>query len=239
MEMKNGANFLKSVPGLATLEDGLLDRIAESGTIEAVAAETFLFEQGQRPQELFVLLDGMVALTSTTGGSSTTVDILKPVAAFQLSAVLIDAPYLMNAQAMQRSQVFRISAGTVRRFVETEPELAIAAAQYLSTQYRSVLGEVLHLKLQSVTERLASYLLALASDDGDVRLPYGKRHLAARLGASPEHLSRAFAALRKYGVTTRGSRVTLSDRTQLALLVRSEGAPAQQQQDVAAPTVQA
>ena len=235
MKIKIDSQFLRSIPALANVEDSLLDRIVDSGTLEDVPAETFLFEQGQLPQDLFILLKGMVALTSSTGGGSTTVDILKPVTTFQLAAVLLAAPYLMNAQAMQPSQVFRIGASAVRRFVETEPELAIAAARYLSTQYRDVVGEVLHLKLRSVTERLASYLLSLAEDDGEVRLPYGKRHLAARLGASPEHLSRAFAALRKHGVTTRGSWVTLGDRTRLALLIAPASVPAPALRDTAAP----
>jgi CRP/FNR family transcriptional activator FtrB len=239
MDIKSNSEFLRSIPALANVDDKLLDRIVDNGAIEDVPAETFLFEQGQLPQDLFVLLQGMVALTSSTGGGSTTVDILKPVTTFQLSAVLLSAPYLLNAQVMQPSRVFRIGAGAVRRFVETEPELAIAAARYLSTQYRDVVGEVLHLKLRSVTERLAAYLLALAEDDGEVRLPYGKRHLAARLGASPEHLSRAFAALRKYGVTTRGSWVSLDDRTRLALLIAPESVPAPALPDTAAPVAPA
>jgi CRP/FNR family transcriptional activator FtrB len=239
--MENKTNqFLRSIPALSDVDDVLLDRIVDNGAFSEVPAETFLFEQGQVPQELFVLLDGMVALTSSTEGGSTTVDILKPVTSFQLSAVLLSAPYLLNAKVMQPSRVFHISASVVRRLVETEPGLAIAAARYLSTQYRDVLGEVLHLKLRSVTERLAAYLLSLTEGDGEeIRLPYGKRHLAARLGASPEHLSRAFATLRKHGVTTRGSWVTLGDRAQLSLLVAPHAVPAPALSDraVAAPVV--
>lgn len=234
MEITANSQFLRSIPALANVDDKLLDRIVDNGAFEEVPAEVFLFEQGQLPQDLFVLLRGMVALTSSDGGSSTTVDILKPVTTFQLPAVLLSAPYLLNAQVMLPSQVFRIGASTVRRFVETEPEFAIAVAHYLSRQYRDVVGEVLHLKLRSVTERLAGYLLSLAADDGEVRLPYGKRHLAARLGASPEHLSRAFATLRKYGVTTRGSWVTLGDRTRLALLITPESVPPPALRDTAA-----
>lgn len=240
MEIKTKNHFLKSIPALANVDDGLLDRIVDNGSIEDVAAGTLLFEQHQQPRELFVLLQGMVALTSSTGGGSTTVDILKPVTTFQLSAVLLSAPYLLTAQVMEPSRIFRIDAAFVRRLVETEAELAVAAAHYMSTQYRDVIGEVLHLKLRSVTERLAGYLLSLAHEDGDVRLPYGKRHLAARLGASPEHLSRAFAALRKYGVTTRGSWVTLGDRAQLAQLVSSDSVqPPSSLQDTATPAVPA
>jgi CRP/FNR family transcriptional activator FtrB len=103
----------------------------------------------------------------------------------------------------------------------------MAAARYMSSQYRRAVGEVLDLKLQSVTQRLAGYLLSLLADEPDrteIRLPFGKRHLAARLGASPEHLSRAFAALRNHGVTTRGARVTIADRDGLTALAAVNGA---------------
>jgi CRP/FNR family transcriptional regulator, transcriptional activator FtrB len=153
------------------------------------------------------------------------VDILKPVEQFQLSAVLLSAPYLLNAQALQPSRVLRIRADLVRGVVESEPELAIAAARYLSSQYRHVLGEVVHLKLCSVTQRLASFLLSLAPEGGEARLPFGKRRLASRLGASPEHLSRAFAALRKHGVTTRGSWVTVADVENLTAFALSDTMP--------------
>jgi CRP/FNR family transcriptional activator FtrB len=222
MTIQIDSHLLRTLPALANVDDSLLERIVNNGTVEDVAPETFLFEQGQLPEDLFVLLQGMVALTSSTRGGSTTVDILKPVTTFQLAAVLLSAPYLVNAQVMQPSRIFRISADYIRRLVETEPDLAIAAAHFVSNQYRTVVGEVLHLKLRSVTERLAAYLLSLAEDDGEMRLPYGKRHLAARLGASPEHLSRAFGVLRRHGVTTRGSWVMVSSRDRLARLVADD-----------------
>jgi hypothetical protein len=48
-----------------------------------------------------------------------------------------------------------------------------------------------------------------------LRLPFDKRLLAARLGCRQENLSRAFAALRGFGVETHGARVTLHDIAKL------------------------
>jgi CRP/FNR family transcriptional activator FtrB len=40
-------------------------------------------------------------------------------------------------------------------------------------------------------------------------LPYDKRLLASRLGMTPEHLSRAFASLRRHGVNTGHGRIVI------------------------------
>ena len=218
--------FLKAIPAFADLDGALLGRLVGDAIAEEVPPDRVLFEQETRPEYLFVLLRGMVALTSRKGESSTTIDILRPVSQFQLATVLLDEPYLVSGQTLQPSRVLRMRSARVRRIIESEPALAMAAARYMSTQYRRVVSEVLDLKLQSVTQRLAGYLVSLMVDDPsrtEIRLPFGKRHLAARLGASPEHLSRAFAALRSHGVTTRGARVTVADRDTLSSLATYNG----------------
>lgn len=219
--------FFKSIPAFADLDAALLDRLVGDAIVDEVPADQYLFEQGAKAEYLFVLVRGMVALTSRKGDSSTTVDILRPVSQFQLATVLLDEPYLVSGQTLQPSRILRMRAARIRRIIESEPALAMAAARYMSTQYRRIVGEVLDLKLHSVTQRLAGYLLSLIVDEPtrtEIRLPYGKRHLAARLGASPEHLSRAFAALRSHGVTTRGARVTVADRDSLVSFASLNGA---------------
>lgn len=227
--MRNPTAFLTEIPAFADLGSDLLDRLAEGGTFESVAPDAVLFQQGERPAFLYVLLRGMVALTSKADGSTqTVVDILKPVDQFVLAAVLLDAPYLVTAQALQPAHLFRIPAETVRRIVESEPEAAVGAMRHISRQYRSFVGEILDLKLRSAAQRLAAYLVSLMGDQpgpAEIRLPYGKRHLAARLGATPEHLSRAFATLRRYGVETRGARVTIADAEQLSAFAATAGTP--------------
>ncbi|MBX9634836.1 MAG: helix-turn-helix domain-containing protein, partial [Magnetospirillum sp.] len=84
---------------------------------------------------------------------------------------------------------------------------------------RGQIKEITELKLQSTTERLASYLATLAGDvtgHAVVRLPFEKRLLAERLGMEPATLSRAFAKLREVGVETgRGDRVEIADVAEL------------------------
>ena len=80
---------------------------------------------------------------------------------------------------------------------------------------RSLVLQVCDLKLRTTAQRLGHYLLELAPDQNGrsatLRLPFDKRLLAARLGCRQENLSRAFAALRGFGVETHGARVILHD----------------------------
>lgn len=226
--MRDATAFLREIPTFADLDSDVLDRLAEGGIFEEIPVDAVVFRQGDRPSFLYVLVRGMIALTSQADGTQTVVDILRPVDQFILAPVLLGAPYLVSAQALQPSQVLRIPAEVVRQVVESEPEAAVAAMRHVSRQYRSFVGEILDLKLRSAAQRLASYLVTLLGDQPgptEIRLPYGKRHLAARLGATPEHLSRAFATLRKYGVETRGARVTIADAEKLALFAATNGMP--------------
>jgi CRP/FNR family transcriptional activator FtrB len=54
-----------------------------------------------------------------------------------------------------------------------------------------------------------------AAPQADFRLPVSKGLLAPWLGCRAENLSRAFTALRAFGVETHGSRVTLHDVSRL------------------------
>ena len=90
---------------------------------------------------------------------------------------------------------------------------------------RGQIKEITELKLQSTTERLASYLVELAGaahGRAVLRLPCEKRLLAERLGMEPATLSRAFAKLRDLGVETgRGDRVEVADMEVLRQLAEA------------------
>ncbi|WP_341991392.1 helix-turn-helix domain-containing protein [Azorhizobium sp. AG788] len=74
------------------------------------------------------------------------------------------------------------------------------------------------LKLRNGAERLANGLIRAELDQGAtgaMPIPVETRTLAARLGMTPETLSRAFATLADDGVRTKGARVDLTDSAAL------------------------
>jgi CRP/FNR family transcriptional activator FtrB len=201
------------------IEDGVLEAIAACAELRDIAADAVLAEQGEKPHQLHILIDGQVGLTArSSDGRSTVVDVLRGVDLFFLAAVLTDAHYLMGAVALERCRVLVVPAEPLLQMIATSLPLARALLQTLSRHYRMLARQVADLKLRSSTQRLGCYLLALAREQGmpeEFRLPYDKRLLAGRLGMTPENLSRAFAALRDYGVETQGARVALRDPASL------------------------
>ena len=125
--------------------------------------------------------------------------------------------------------LIRIAAAPMRAVVATRPAAAMVMMRAMSAELGSMTRQVVDLKVRVAAQRLGSYLLGLviepAAAQANFRLPVNKGLLALWLGCRAENLSRAFVALRKYGVETHGSRVALHDVVRLrAYAGVSEGA---------------
>jgi CRP/FNR family transcriptional activator FtrB len=218
------ATMLRTVPGFAELDEAALDHVAAVGDLAEVDAGDVLFREGALPESLYVLLDGTVSLTGTAGGaSSTVIDILGPASSFVLANVLAGEPYLMGAEAVSNASVVRIAAEPMRDVVAAQPAAAIAMMRAMSAELANMTRQIVDLKVRVAAHRLGTFLLSQvnepAATSADFRLPVTKGLLAPWLGCRAENLSRAFMALRAYGVETHGSRVTLHDIARLKAYV--------------------
>lgn len=214
------AAAVRRIPGFDALAERVLADLLALGRVAAPPSGTVLFTRGERPADLHILLSGQVALLTGSGTAETVVEVVHPVDHFMLPTVLLDEPYLTSARALADSVVLYLPALALRRLIASQPALALPMLASLSRHYRLLLRQVRGLKLHSLPQRLGAYLLGLHQEQGGgphVRLPFDKRILAARLGASPEHLSRALAALQPYGVRNRGRDIALDDIAALAL----------------------
>ncbi len=222
----NPLEILGEVPAFAELPDPVLARITENAERRVLSAGTLLFGQGTKPRHLHVLLDGQVGLLAIgSDGQATVVEVLRPVDQFMIAATLTDAPYLTSARALTPVRLFVIDAPALRAVVQSEPQLAGAMLGSLSRHYRMLVRQVKDLKLRSTAQRLGCFLLELADEQREarqLRLPYDKQLLAARLGTTPENLSRAFATLRGHGVQTSGATVVLGDPAALAAFAQPD-----------------
>jgi len=118
-------------------------------------------------------------------------------------------------RAVTPSLVLSIDAKGLLALVAEEATLVTALLRAQANEFRGLVRQVCDLKLRTTAQRLGCYLLALSTERKAnataLRLPFDKRLLAARLGCRQENLSRAFAALRSFGVETHGARVILHD----------------------------
>lgn len=219
--------LLGTCPGLEHLEQRLAEQLAGISRIIEVASNAVLCRQGQPADALRYLLDGQVALTQTgAGGEQAVIDVVHPVSSLALSSVVAGEPHIMTAQAMMPSQLLEIPAAPLRLLIDLEPKLAITMLRGVSVDVEAATRQVLDLKLRNSAQRLGCFLLSLVPDSAappvQLRLPYRKRLLAARLGCRYENLSRAFAVLRGFGVETHGARVILHDPAALRVFAGAD-----------------
>jgi CRP/FNR family transcriptional activator FtrB len=175
---------------------------------------------------LYVVLEGQVELHGTWNDQETVLAVLRPVSTFILAAVVLDADALMSARTLDRSEILMIPGDAIRKAMVEDVQFGLAVNRDLAGGFRTMVRAVKNQKLRSGVERLANYLIMLrASEPGvgsNVALPHEKRVLASLLGMTPENLSRAFAALRQYGVTVNGAIVTIANSAALYALAKPD-----------------
>ena len=222
------AGLIADLPLFADLEPSLHRQIEGISRLLTAAEDAVLSLQGEMPRYLHLLLDGQVALTSTMAdGTTAVILVVHPGEHFILPSVLAGLPYLMTARALMAVRAVAVDGVALRQLAEREPLLASALLRSMSYEFRGMVQQVRDLKLRTAAQRLGCYLLARVQDaearKADFRLPFEKALLAAQIGCGQETLSRAFAALRRHGVETHGSRVILHDIPRLRLLAIPDG----------------
>jgi len=203
---------VQELPLLASATEESLCLIGQGGFLQWTPKGAELVAEGEVNDFLYILLDGAVELEGTWGDRDTTLAVLKPLSSFVLASVVLEAPALMTARTLARSQLLMIPGELFRRVIRQDQGVALAVIDELSGCYSGLVRTIKSHKLRAPLVRLANYLLVQQSRQGGgsvLRLPVQKRMLASLLGMTPENLSRSFAALADYGVKVDGPLVTI------------------------------
>ncbi len=203
----------------ADISDDAFKSLTRGAYIQNFPPHTELITQGEAADFLHIVISGSVELFSTWNNRETTMATVWPVSSFILAAAIIDQPYLMSARTSGKCRIIMLPSQDVRSVFDTDTEFARAIVAELADHYRAGIRNTKNLKLRTSTERLANYLIRCRRTKGDhpsFELRYEKRRLASYLGMTPENLSRAFNALKPYGVKVEGQRVHIKTLDDLA-----------------------
>ena len=217
-------NRLASIGPFTGVSRETLEAVFRDARVRRLPAGAQVAEQGARPAFLDLLLEGNVNLIGKgPDGRETVVQSCEPADCFVLAAVLTDAPSLVGGTAVAPVRLVSIPARSVRDGVASDHLLALNLMGEQARQVRTIIRRIKNLNLRSATQRLGCYLISQYDRTGSIAfaLPVPKRQLAVQLGMTPESVSRAFAALREYGVSVSGRTVKLRDPG----LVRAECVP--------------
>ena len=167
-----------------------------------------------------MLLAGSVGLqASVAPASGTMVERFGAGKVFLAPAVVLRLPCLASAVALTEVRVLMIPADVFRDGIARSHELCRATTQLLSRHWRLMVDQVVDLKLRGAEERVARFVQRRLSEEsgaGCAALPEPRTAIAARLGMTPETLSRMLAGLEDKGKPTRGKAgASVADRTAL------------------------
>ncbi len=167
MSGKDAAEALCSLALFAGLKGVKLRTLAHQAMMMRVPRGSVIFEQGELPTAQLFLIEGTVHLLGRIGdGPEVLIDAVVPPDPLLPASVLEDEPYLMRARAVQDCRLLLLPASSLRAVIAAEPTMALGFLSCLAQQFRRMTRQVKCLKLGTTTERLASYLLALANAQG-------------------------------------------------------------------------
>lgn len=190
------------------------ERAIAPSFLQSFPAGTKLLEENRPADFLYIVLEGLVEMSSSATGDDTVIEILGPVNLFILAAVLNNDLCLQSAKTLTPARILMIPAPLIRDLLGEDHDFMKAVVFELASAYRRTVKELKNQKLRTGVERLANWLLKeerSQGGQGQVVIPYEKRVLAAYLGMTAENLSRGFATLSRQGITIKGLRIEIAD----------------------------
>jgi CRP/FNR family transcriptional activator FtrB len=192
-------------------------RLLQCSTVERYPPGTLLFHAGDHPDKLHIILSGTVEIFSSGGGREWGVMLMNSGDLVMPAAVLFQERYATSARTLGSCRILVIDADRVRAEAAESAPFALRLSRAMAGQFRVAVRQVLDLKSRNAAQRLASFLLKIVdtSDCPAPELPMRKRNLAARIGMTPETLSRTLQILADNGLLVRGRQIIVRDREKI------------------------
>lgn len=209
--------LVAGLPVFSGLGRAQLTRLLQSSAIERHPPGTLLFRAGDRAEALHIILSGTVEIFSNGTGREWGVMLMNSGDLFMPAAVLFNERYTVSARTVGFCRMLLIDAERVRAEASESAPFAMQLSRAMAGQFRVAVRQVLDLKSRNAAQRLANFLLRIvdSSPCATPELPMRKRSLAARIGMTPETLSRTLQILADNGLVVRGRQVIVRDRARI------------------------
>lgn len=201
-------------------------RLADIACICKFEKGQSIFRQGDPCPGVYVLGSGMVRIFKIApNGKEHVLHIVAPGHSFAEVAAIGGFDCVAHAEAIAPSTCALVPLDLFRKRMAEDHQFCLEMMTGLSYWVRHLIGLLEDIVLRDATGRIARFLLeSEPAEDGTVKLPSLKRHVASHLNLTSETFSRTFGRLIEAGLIVEldNNRVQLANRERLRAV--SEGA---------------
>ena len=220
MKGMNIDHFIREIPLFAGLVDEQIQWLAVIVEKRKYSRGKVIFSEGEEATGLYVLHTGRVKIYKLSSeGKEQILHIFGPGEPFGEVAVFAGGQFPAYAEALEVSETLFFPRKKIVELLTKDPSMAMNMLAMLSKRLKYFTQLVENLSLKEVPQRLAAYLLVLATmkDKRDtVELDIAKGQLASLLGTIPETLSRILNKMTIQGyIEVEGRQIKLLDRQSL------------------------
>lgn len=210
-----GADAVAQLPIFTGVARELVQQLLDGGSIRQFPQGALIICEGEPAPELHIVLRGIIDLTHLSGRTECGVLLLSSKDLLLPATTIFNEPALVSARALTKTKILTLDNVMLEAALERSPVLMTNLMKAMSGQWRMAVRTVLDLNCRSAAQRLGAFLLRIADLQPDTAapvLPIAKRHLAVRLGMSPETLSRMLQTVAEHGLYLRGRTIVIRDR---------------------------
>jgi CRP/FNR family transcriptional regulator len=220
MKGMNIDHFIREIPLFAGLVDEQIQWLAVIVEKRKYSKGKVIFSEGEAATGLYVLHTGRIKIYKLSSeGKEQILHIFGPGEPFGEVAVFAGGQFPAYAEALEISETLFFPRKKIVELLTKDPSMAMNMLAMLSKRLKYFTQLVENLSLKEVPQRLAAYLLVLATikDKRDtVELDIAKGQLASLLGTIPETLSRILNKMTIQGyIEVEGRQIKLLDRQSL------------------------
>src|SRR5262245_17175893 len=111
---RSDIDLVRDLPLFREMATAHFDTLLSAALLQKFPEHTRLINEGELPDFLHILVDGVAELFAGWEGRETTIDVIHPVTTFILAAVIRDEVYLKSVRTLVPARILLIPAGAVR-----------------------------------------------------------------------------------------------------------------------------
>ena len=224
-------SLIVALPAFASMDAQALDDILALARPLRAEKGVALFDQGQKAEEFFLLLNGRLRVTRVTPqGQQVVVRFVGPGDMFGVAMAINSAIYPGTATAVVDSLALVWPNTAWTGLVSRHPALALNTMETLGSRLQDSQTRILEMSTQQVEKRVAHAILRLANQAGRktetgilIDFPISRQDIAEMTGTTLHTVSRILSAWEEKGLVESGrQRITVCDPHGLVMLAEEK-----------------